>query len=184
MKLTIATIAMLAMAVPVYAQGADDVPGRKAGQPTSDRTPQQKTTTPLDQTTQTKQGATSDRTPSNNQMGGQSDMGMQHSGTDAQMGSSGQQAQGGPNTGRPSVLTPAKLRESLEKAGFKDIQVLDAAYLVHARNSDGDLIVMTINPPTIAAATGVSGASESSTGGRSPEGRAFNPPSESPNTDR
>ena len=179
MKLTIATIAILAMAVPVYAQGADDVPGRKAGQPTSDRTPQQKTTTPLDQTTQTKQGATSDRTPSTNQMGGQSDTRMQHSGS-----SSGQQALGGPNTGRPSVLTPAKLRESLEKAGFKDIQVLDAAYLVHARNSDGDMIVMTINPPTNAAATGVSGTSESSTSGHSPEGRAFNPPSESPNTDR
>lgn len=90
---------------------------------------------------------------------------------------SGQQSAGGPNTGRPAVLTPTKLRGSLEKAGFKDIRILDAAYLVHARNSDGDLIVMTINPPTIAAATSAGGTSSSgSSSDSSSEGMSYNPP--------
>lgn len=40
------------------------VPGREAGHPTSDRTPQQTTKTPLSQTTKT-DGETSDRTPAN-----------------------------------------------------------------------------------------------------------------------
>ena len=174
MKLSVAIAAMMMMATPVYAQGADDIPGRKAGQPTSDRTPQDKTITPLDQTTQTKQGATSDRTPSNNQIGGSTDS-MQHGGQSMQQ--SNQQSAGGPNTGRPAVLTPTKLRDLLEKAGFKDIRILDAAYLVHARNSDGDLIVMTINPPTIAAATGAGGTSSSgSSGDRSSEGMGYNAP--------
>lgn len=39
-------------------------PGKEAGQPTSDRTPGKETPTPLGQTTK-KDGATSDRTPSN-----------------------------------------------------------------------------------------------------------------------
>ncbi|MBY0226903.1 MAG: hypothetical protein K2Q28_13960 [Hyphomicrobium sp.] len=179
MKLSVAVAAMMMMATPVYAQGADDIPGRKAGQPTSDRTPQDKTITPLDQTTQTKQGATSDRTPSNNQMDGASGSSMQHGGQSMQQSSSDQQS-GGPNTGRPAVLTPTKLRDSLEKAGFEDIRILDAAYLVHARNSDGDLIVMTINPPTIAAATSAGGTSSSgSSGDSSSEGMGYNAPGSS-----
>lgn len=172
MRFSTFTLAIMALLAPTptlsQSSGSDPVPGREAGQPTSDRTPQQKTITPLDQTTQTKQGATSDRTPSNN------DMQKSMNRSDTQESSQSSQAQGGPNTGRPSLLTPAKLRESLEKAGFKDIAILDAAYLVHARNSDGDLIVMTINPPTVAT-TSTLGSSGESSSSSSQEGRGYNP---------
>lgn len=177
MKLSVAMTAMMLMATPAFAQGTDDVPGRMPGPATSDRTPQEKNSTPQDQVTQNKQGATSDRTPSNNQMGGTSDSMPQGASSSS---SSSQQSAGGPNTGRPAVLTPEKLRESLEKAGFKQIKILDAAYLVHARNSDGDMIVMTINPPTIAAATTMGGTTGSgSSSDKSSEGMGYNDPNRS-----
>jgi mannitol-specific phosphotransferase system IIBC component len=58
----------------------------------------------------------------------------------------------------------SKLRQSLEQAGFKDIKVVDAAYLVHARTGDGNLAVMYIDPPQ--AASGTTGSSAA--GGQSP----------------
>jgi hypothetical protein len=63
--------------------------------------------------------------------------------------------------GQPSAAAQAKLRQSLEQAGFKDIKVLDAAYLVHARTGDGDMAVMYIDPPVASSATTGTSASGS-----------------------
>ncbi len=59
------TAAMLMAAPHAFAaDSADGAPGNQpAGQATSDRTPEKKTTTPPTQVDQTKQGETSDRTP-------------------------------------------------------------------------------------------------------------------------
>lgn len=59
----------------------------------------------------------------------------------------GQQQQ----VGQFRAMSQATLKAALEKAGFSDIKVLDASYLVHARTSDGQLVVVTINPPSVMA---------------------------------
>lgn len=63
-------------------------------------------------------------------------------------------------SGVPKAMTQSQLRDSLEKAGFKNVTILDAAYLVQAQTSQGDSVMMTINPPSIAGAT----ASQATTG--------------------
>ena len=47
------------------------------------------------------------------------------------------------------------LRDSLKKAGLQDIMILDSAYLVQAKNSDGDSVVMLINPPAVMGRQGL-----------------------------
>ncbi|MCC7347739.1 MAG: hypothetical protein IT538_10120 [Variibacter sp.] len=56
--------------------------------------------------------------------------------------------------GQPPAAPQAKLRDSLQQAGFKDIRIVDETFVVHARNSDGDMTVMYLNP---AAPTGAPG---------------------------
>ena len=45
------------------------------------------------------------------------------------------------------AMTQAKLRKTLQQAGFKNIRVVDANYLVQAQTEDGDNVLMFINPP-------------------------------------
>lgn len=46
-----------------------------------------------------------------------------------------------------------KVRRSLESSGFGDVTLVDAAHLVHARTSDGNFVVMIIDPPAGGGAT-------------------------------
>ena len=68
----------------------------------------------------------------------------------------GAAAQGGQvqqgQTQRPRALAPSALRQQLEKSGFRNVTVLDAAYLVQANTADGDSVLMFINPPSMQAA--------------------------------
>lgn len=66
-----------------------------------------------------------------------------------------------------SAMTQDKLKQSLEKAGFTNVRVVDATYMVHAQTSDGNNVVMYINPPSVgsAATGGSSGASGTGTSG-------------------
>ena len=107
LSVAVAAVAAMMMATPVYAQGADDIPGQRRDNPLPIERLRTRRSRRWDQTTQTKQGATSDRTPSNNQMGGSTDS-MQHGGQSMQQ--SNQQSAGGPNTGDP----PFSLRPSSE----------------------------------------------------------------------
>ncbi len=67
----------------------------------------------------------------------------------AQMGQSAQ----------PQAATAQKVRQSLQQAGFQDISVVDAAYLVHAQTKDGNFVLMLVDPPGgPAATTGAGGA--------------------------
>ncbi len=58
------------------------------------------------------------------------------------------------------AMNQEKLRTNLQKAGFSNIKVLDAAYLVQADTSDGNQVMLFINPPSTS-----SGAQASATGG-------------------
>lgn len=127
-------------------------PGAAAGQETSDRTPGQHTETPLGQVTKTPGRETSTRTP------------RMHDSSEASQGgqSAGQEAAAGQQTGRPKVMTIEGLRNSLAQSGFKDVSVVDAAYLVHARTKDGDFVLMMINPPNMSADASAAGKSQGS----------------------
>ena len=39
-----------------------------------------------------------------------------------------------------------KLRDSLQKAGFTAVQIIDTAYLVQATTPGGEIVLMTVNP--------------------------------------
>lgn len=45
------------------------------------------------------------------------------------------------------AMTAEKLKTQLSNAGFKEVTVLDAAYLVQAQTEDGNRVLMLINPP-------------------------------------
>jgi hypothetical protein len=57
-----------------------------------------------------------------------------------------------------SAMSQQKLRQSLQNAGFKDIKIVDAAYVVHARTQDGNFVVMYIDPPTSVTGQGTTGS--------------------------
>ena len=53
------------------------------------------------------------------------------------------------NTNNGSASNPhlrANLQNELEKAGYKDIRVAPTAFMIHARDSEGNPVVMTISP--------------------------------------
>ncbi len=89
----------------------------------------------------------------------------------AQSGASGAQQEW-------QAMSQVQLRDSLEKAGYKNIRIVDAAYVVQAVGPTGDQVVMYINPPDVAAtasnagagATADQGASGPSTTGRTTPG--------------
>lgn len=68
-----------------------------------------------------------------------------------------------------SAMSQDALRKQLQQAGFKNIQVIDAAYLVQAQTQDGNTVFMTINPPPMSGSSSSSsqsgsGSSSGSTG--------------------
>jgi len=72
--------------------------------------------------------------------------GMQFSGTQPTgqpLPGADRSAQGGAS----QVMGQERLRQQLSQAGFQDVRVLDAAYLVQARTQDGNTVFMMINPP-------------------------------------
>lgn len=79
----------------------------------------------------------------------------------AQSSNQGGQQQGQSASQQDSAIramSQERLRKSLEQAGFKDITVLDATYLVRAVSPDGDQVVMLIDPPSVGAMAGSGGS--------------------------
>jgi hypothetical protein len=72
-------------------------------------------------------------------------------------------SQTGSATTQMHAMSQSKLSAALKQAGFTDVQVVDASYMVHAKTSDGEPIVMVINPPSLSAATGA-GTGDSGSG--------------------
>jgi sporulation protein YlmC with PRC-barrel domain len=64
------------------------------------------------------------------------------------------------------------LRNMLEKAGYKDIRVAPTSFVVHARDADGNPVVMSVSPDSFAEvtdlnSTGGNNASSTTTGNAS-----------------
>ncbi len=76
---------------------------------------------------------------------------------------SGQQgkAAAGQQKQQIQAMGQEKLRSNLQKAGFSNITVLDAAYLVQADTSDGNQVMMFINPPNTSAGSQANAGSSS-----------------------
>lgn len=53
--------------------------------------------------------------------------------------------------GTPKIA--AKLRQSLAQAGFTDVRIMPRSFLVHAKDSDGNPVMMVINPDSVTAVT-------------------------------
>ncbi|MDC7785059.1 hypothetical protein PQJ75_02195 [Rhodoplanes sp. TEM] len=68
---------------------------------------------------------------------------------------------------RVGAMSQDKLRKTLQQSGFQDITIVDAAYIVHAKTSDGDMVVMYINPPSAVSAASQGGTSSQGTTGSS-----------------
>lgn len=96
----------------------------------------------------------------NQQSGNQQSSGQQSSGQ--QSGSSGQ---------RMALQSQQQVRDSLTKAGFSNVQILDATYLASGKTKNGDQITMMIDPT---ATTGSSGSASGSKGmsGQSKSGQS------------
>jgi hypothetical protein len=96
--------------------------------------------------------------------GGASSGGSQASGSKA----NGSQASGSQaGTGQQAqtqAMGQDKLRQQLTQAGFRDVKILDAAYLVQARTQDGNDVMMMINPPASGTRTSGTKGGSSATG--------------------
>lgn len=79
-------------------------------------------------------------------------------------GQQGQQ-QSQPSGQQQQATRQERLRQQLTQAGFRDVQILDTAYLVQARTQDGGVVLMTVNPPN--GGPQASGASAAPGGGSS-----------------
>ncbi len=70
----------------------------------------------------------------------------------------------------PKAMSQDRARQIMKDAGFTNVQILDATYLVQASTKDGDQILMVLNPPAMSrsgvpATTGAAGASSGSSPG-------------------
>lgn len=66
---------------------------------------------------------------------------------------------------RTRAMTQQRLLKSLEGAGFKEVTVVDATYLVRARGPDGNRVMMLIDPPAAGAATSAGDSAAAAGGG-------------------
>ncbi|MFC1458559.1 hypothetical protein ACETIH_18000 [Microvirga arabica] len=90
------------------------------------------------------------------------------SGGSQQSAASGQQGNAQPSgsSGQQMALqNQQQVRDSLAKAGFTKVQILDAAYLATGRTQNGDMITMMIDPSAQTGATGSGGQTSTGSGG-------------------
>ena len=72
--------------------------------------------------------------------------------SDQQQGQSGKSPQ--QQDAQVHAMSQQKLQKSLQQAGFKNITVVDATYLVSAQSPNGDRVMMLIDPPAVQADSG------------------------------
>jgi hypothetical protein len=58
----------------------------------------------------------------------------------------------------------SNLRTMLEKSGYKDVRVALTGFVVHARDADGNAVVMTVSPDSFTEVTDVNSSDGSTTG--------------------
>lgn len=63
------------------------------------------------------------------------------------------------------AMSQQELRKNLEEAGFTNIRIVDAAYMVQAQNEQGDPVILLLNPPeTVTQASGNASSDQQRTG--------------------
>jgi hypothetical protein len=80
-----------------------------------------------------------------------------------QDGASGQQQAGDQ---QPSLAGQQQVRDSLTKAGFQSVQILDATYLARGKTQNGDQITMMIDPSATTGEASSGGSSSQQSGGQ------------------
>lgn len=92
-----------------------------------------------------------------------------------QSGSSGQQSsgsqQGNSSSQQMHLRSQQEVRDSLTKAGFTNVQILDATYLATGKTKNGDQITMMIDP-TVKPRSGGSSGSGGSGGSQASSGQS------------
>jgi uncharacterized protein Smg (DUF494 family) len=78
-----------------------------------------------------------------------------------QQGSAQKAQQGGQQA---SAKSQQQVQDTLKQAGFQDVRILDAAYIVNAKTKDGEQVTMFIDPPMTAGSSGQGGQSGSQSG--------------------
>ena len=58
----------------------------------------------------------------------------------------------------------ANLKNMLEKSGYKDIRVAPTSFVVHAKDSDGNPVVMTVSPDSFTEVTDINSSGGATTG--------------------
>jgi hypothetical protein len=82
------------------------------------------------------------------------------------------QQSGGQQGQQTQAASQAEVQKALQQAGFKDIQILDSAYLVRAQTKNNETVFMMIDPPASTAMSGSNsqgGSGGSGSGGASPQ---------------
>jgi hypothetical protein len=69
------------------------------------------------------------------------------SGNASTTGTSTDATAGSSQSGSGSAMAQDKVRQQLTDAGFKQVEILDASYLVRAQTEDGNTVLMVIDPP-------------------------------------
>ena len=64
-----------------------------------------------------------------------------------------------------SAASQEKVREQLAEAGFQQVEILDASYLVRAQTEEGNTVLMVIDPPMGGMGSGGSTSGSGSTNG-------------------
>jgi hypothetical protein len=64
-----------------------------------------------------------------------------------------------PTDGQNTMRVGQKLHADLSKAGFTDISVVPSSFIVHAKNSQGNPVMMVISPDSVTAITERDGSS-------------------------
>ena len=83
--------------------------------------------------------------------------------TDGANGNGSMNSQSSANGG--SMHIAQKMRDDLSKAGFTDIHIMPSSFLVRAKDSAGNPVMMVVNPDSITAITEETSPSASSYGG-------------------
>lgn len=64
-------------------------------------------------------------------------------------------AQGSPQSQKSPAQIQQRVKNNLEQAGFKNVQIMPSSFLVRATDRDGNPVMMVINPDSITAVTDV-----------------------------
>jgi sporulation protein YlmC with PRC-barrel domain len=78
------------------------------------------------------------------------------------------------NQANSSQHMRTNLRSMLEKSGYKDIRVAPTSFVVHAKDSDGNPVVMTVSPDSFTEVTDINNGGAATTGSTAGNGNNGN----------